>query len=635
MNEKIVKRWQLLSLVLMIILLSSTRLAVAPVWADHPESDPITPENLADFFDKFIPAGMTSYQLPGVVIAVVANGQLTYSQGYGYADLENQIPVHPGKTLFDVGSVAKLFTFTAVMQLVESGDLDLERDVNHYLTSFKIPDTYDQPVTVAHLLTHTGGFDEWDIGAAARTADEVLPVCEYLAHRMPPRVRPPGDLITYSNHGTALAGCLIEEVSGLPFAEYIERYIFLPLEMPHSTFLWPPELISKMAVGYQQANGGFEPREVYYRHFGPAGELKTTAEDISRFMLAHLQNGRFDEVEILNPKTARLMHEQQFTHHPLLPGLTYGFFEDSFNGRRALVHGGDTNPIFSSLLVLLPEEGVGIFVAHNTAEYNFREALIQAFMDRFFPVEESSVSPTGMAGHIERAEQFSGSYQPTFMIRETSLEKLLTLFAQFQITADSEGLITLHEPSQLVDAVQVRWIETEPLIFNSLDGQHRMIFIEDDGGEIRIMATSRYPGAAFLPVPWYETLIFNFVLLGMCLCLFLSGILGWFLGRKQRPLLWHTAALVGLINTVFVFGLVVMLQALSLDAIFGLPTWATLLRVLPMVSLAFSLAGLGHLILTLNHKNNTIISNLHTLLVFVAGLAFTWQMLYWHLTILD
>ena len=624
---------------------------------------PIDNGVLEAFFDAFVTEGLATHTLPGVAVTVVANGMPAFAKGYGYADLEEGIPVDPETTLFDVGSVAKLFTFTAVMQLVEEGRLDLHTDVNAYLTRFQVPDTYPEPVTAAHLLTHTGGFDEWDIGAAVRTPEEVLPVCEYLARRLPPRVRPPGDLVAYSNHGTALAGCLVEEITGLPFADAIEARIFAPLGMTRSTFVWPPELMADMAVGYRQAGETPVPFDTYYRHFGPAGELKTTVSDMTRFMLAHLQEGSYAGARILEPETAREMHRRQFTHHPLLPGFTYGFFEESFNGRRALVHGGDTNPTFSSLLVLLPDENVGLFVAHNTAEYAFREALVQAFMDRFFPAP-AFPSPQPLPDHAERAERFAGVYAPTFMTRETSLEKLLTLAVHFRIAADATGVLTLQEPGQLAGDTPTRWIETESLVFRSLDSDDVLIFVEDGSGRIAYMATSRYPAAAFVPLGWMDSLGFHLTLLGICVLLFLSAILLWFRrrwplssfrGRKKvvlradaseagtgsvvtrggrpTPPLDFLPALTGGLSLLFVLGLVMMLQALAFNAIFGLPFWARGLLVFPVLIVLLALALLGRTIWAWCSRTDTLAARLHDSLVAPAALAFTWQLLYWNLTV--
>jgi CubicO group peptidase (beta-lactamase class C family) len=615
----------------------------------------LTPDDLRAFFAPVIAKGMATHNLPGVTLAVVrvgtdANNAMVFTQGYGYADLERGIAVDAAATLFDVGSVSKLFTFTAVMQLVEEGRLDLDADVNRYLRRFQVPDTFSEPVTVAHLLTHTAGFDEWDMGAAARTAEEVLPVCVYLARRLPPRVRSPGEIIAYSNHGTALAGCLVAEVTGMPFAQAIEERILAPLGMARSTFLWPPELMADMAVGYRQANGTLQPMDIYYRHYGPAGELKTTAADMARFMLAHLQDGRYDEdasgsasaahpapascARILEPATAQQMHRQQFTHHPRLSGFTYGFFEDEFNGRRALVHGGDTNPIFSSLLVLLPEEGVGLFVAHNTANYAVREELVGAFMDRYFPAEEEWTASEPLPGHAQRAGRFTGLYAPTFMWRESNIEKLLTLTVQFRITADADGFLLLHEPPQLASGPPTRWVEVEPLLFERIDANGVMAFVEDEEGRISYMATSLYPAAAFIPRAWFDAPAFHLVLLGICTLLLGSAVVAWFRRRRANgPLLRHLFAAIGALNLLFLVGVAIALQVLAFDAIFGPPLWLRGLLTLPVITTLLTLVALGFTVRAWRLGAGSQMARLYDTLVLVAAVGFAWQVAYWRLMV--
>jgi len=132
---------------------------------------PTDPLELEAFLDDFFAKEMTKEHVPGAAVALVKDGKIFFSKGYGYADLEKKIPVVPDKTLFRVGSISKLFTTTAVLQLVEQGKLKLDDDVNKYLKRFQVKNTYPKPVTVANLLTHTDGFDsEWGIGAFARRA---------------------------------------------------------------------------------------------------------------------------------------------------------------------------------------------------------------------------------------------------------------------------------------------------------------------------------------------------------------------------------------------------------------------------------------------------------------------------------
>ena len=157
---------------------------------------------------------------------------MLFTRGYGKADVKNDEPVVADETLFRIASTSKLFTATAVMQLVEQGKVDLDTDVNDYLKDVKVPDTYPgRPVTLRGLLTHTAGFEEHFTGSEARTAAEVVPLGKYLAEDMPARVRPPGEITSYSNYGMALAGHVVEEVSGESFDRYVKENIFNPLGM--------------------------------------------------------------------------------------------------------------------------------------------------------------------------------------------------------------------------------------------------------------------------------------------------------------------------------------------------------------------------------------------------------------------
>lgn len=299
---------------------------------------PADPKELERFLDPFFAEQMERLHIPGAVFVLVKEGEIFFAKGYGYSDLERKIPVVPDRTVFRVASVSKLFTATAVMQLYERGLLRLDEDVNQYLTRFKLENNFPQPVTAAHLLTHTTGLDERQIGIASR--NQPIPLETNLAARMPSRVMPPGEIISYSNHGYALLGDLVEAVSGLPFSEYIDRNILHPLGMERSGF-FPSQISSPdFAVGYEYKNGSDRSLPFYGINTGPASSLMATAAEMARFMIAHLQKGRYGEARILEEATAEQIHRRQFTHHPKLAGMAYGFFEQIDNGRRAIYHGG-------------------------------------------------------------------------------------------------------------------------------------------------------------------------------------------------------------------------------------------------------------------------------------------------------
>ncbi len=291
---------------------------------------------------------LSAYHIPGPTIAVVKDGAPFFAKGYGSADLAHGTPVQADATLFRVGSVSKLFVWTAVMQLKEAGKLDLNTDVNRYLKTFQIPDTYPgKPITLAHLMTHTAGFEDRGAGIFARDASSLEPLGTWLAANIPARVRPPGEVTSYSNYGAALSAYIVEQISGQPFDRYVEDHILKPLGMRHSSFQQPlpQDLNSGMSRGYSYANGAFSAQPFEAVQVWPAGSFSATATDMATFMIAHLQNGRFGDTRILQEATTQEMHAQHFTNDPSdpgLPGIDWGFYEQRIDGQRIVEHGGDT-----------------------------------------------------------------------------------------------------------------------------------------------------------------------------------------------------------------------------------------------------------------------------------------------------
>ncbi|MBC8262652.1 MAG: beta-lactamase family protein [Anaerolineales bacterium] len=324
---------------------------------------PITADELETFLNGFFAEQMDKLRIPGIVVIFVQDGDVLLSKGYGFADVEARVPMDPEETIVRIGSVSKLFVATAVMQLVEQGRLDLHADVNEYLTTFRIDDNTPQPVTLAHLLTHTGGFD-YPLYSTTTDPDEVPPLGSYLAEHMPPRVIPTGEIMAYSNHGYALAAYIVEEVCGQPFHQYVAQHILRPLAMDRSGYLLSSPLPDGLATGYVTEQGEYLRQPVDYDADYPGGSMATTAADMARFMLAHLGGGCHGEVCILQPATVTQMRQQQVTNHPQLPGWTYGFSEGFQNGQRLIGRSGAILG-FGGILQLLPEHNLGYFVSFN------------------------------------------------------------------------------------------------------------------------------------------------------------------------------------------------------------------------------------------------------------------------------
>jgi CubicO group peptidase (beta-lactamase class C family) len=522
----------------------------------------LTAADVEAFLDGIVPLQLDREDVAGATIAVVKDGKPLFTKGYGYADVKHQKPV-TAETLFRPGSVSKLFTWTAVMQLVEQGKLDLGKDVNEYL-DFKIPAAFGQPISLKNILTHTAGFeDQWK---DVLTADKRSPnLGNYLKTHIPNRIFAPGTTPAYSNYAATLAGYVVERVSGQPFNDYIHQNIFKPLGMAHSTFAQPlpPELAPLMSNGYGLASD--EPKEFETLGPFPAGSMTSSAADMSKFMLAHLQEGRLGTAQILKPETTRLMHSRAFGLDPAANAMAYGFYEQSRNGQRIVGHGGDTD-YFHSDLHLLTDAGVGFFVSYNSLGRGevllTRTMLWDAFLDRYFPVPPVN-SPT-----LDSAKNDANAVSGNYMIsrRSESLIKSLALLGEATVSANEDDTISVGEMNGVMNDANgkpKRWREVAPMTFRDINGQDSLIFKPDQNGRMQLILP--YPFMVFQRVGLWENSriilpIAGLSLLTMLLTLLL-GFVAWLVRRHygqplklttlERRLRWAVRIVFGL-NLFFI-----------------------------------------------------------------------------------
>jgi CubicO group peptidase (beta-lactamase class C family) len=592
------------------------------------------PAELEAFLDDLLARQLAERHIPGASVAVVKDGRLFFAKGYGYANLEQRTPLIADQTLLRVGSIAKPFTWTAVMQLVEQGKLDLNADVNTYLVDFKIPATYPAPITLAHLLTHTAGFEDWQLGITVSSADGLVPLGTYLAREMPARVSPPGAVTAYSNYGATLAGYIVERISGEPFEQYMQQHILEPLDMRHSTFAQQllPDLAAHLAVSYAH-DDTYHAKPFEYFQIAPAGGLSATATDIAQFMIAHLQDGRAGDANILESATAQDMHRQHFTNDAQVNGMTYGFAEMTLNGQRLLMHPGTTNDeVFSSLLALLPEQNLGLFVSYTSASGGAAKSeLLQAMLDHYYPASVP-VTPAPPADFAQRAGQFTGSYQST-RASATTIEKIGALLAPaITVSAAADGYLTIAGMSQ----VPTQWVEVAPLLFHQVDSQETVAFRADDQGQITYLFRGNLPIVGYRKLAWYEPIPLQYGLLAGCVVLFLSTLVVWPIGwlvvrRKGAPrprlavlarwLAWGISALYLLFLVLFVVGISDLSITPLAKAALGVALVATALTA-GMVTCA-GLAWQRHYW--------SVVGRAHYTLVTLGALAFIWFLNYWNL----
>lgn len=541
-----------------------------------PNVHELTAVDIETFLDGIVPLQLEREDVAGAIVAVVKDGKQLFSKGYGYADVKNKKLVVAEKTLFRPGSVSKLFTWTAVMQLVEQGKLDLGKDVNEYL-DFKIPEAFGQPIALKNILTHTAGFEEQmkDLFPADKRSPNLG---DYLKTHIPKRIFAPGTTPAYSNYAAMLAGYVVERVSGQSFNDYIQQNIFKPLGMTRSTFAQPlpPELAPLMSNGYGRASE--DPKEFETVGAFPAGSLTSSATDMSKFMLAHLQDGRLGAAQILKPETTRLMHSRAFGLDPAANAMAYGFYEESRNGQRIIGHGGDT-VYFHSDLHLLADTGVGFFVSYNSAgrgQISPRSILWDAFLDRYFPAPSAN-SPTLNSAKND-AIAASGNYMTSR--RSDSLVKSVAILGEATVFANVDNTISV---SDMIDAngKPKRWREVAPMTFRDINGQDSLIFKPDQDGRMQLILPS--PFAIYQRVGLWENSrmllpIAGLSLLIMLLTLFL-GFVAWLVRRhygqplKLTTLEWRLRLAVRIVFTLNLFFIVTLfgflLSALQRLALFN------------------------------------------------------------------
>jgi len=468
-----------------------------------PGAAPLTRADVEAWLDGYMPYALKSGDIAGAVVVVVKDGAVLAQKGYGYSDIKSRKPVDPELTLFRPGSISKLFTWTAVMQQVEQGKLDLDTDVNEYL-DFKIPPRDGQPVTLRNIMTHTAGFEEQLKGLMGEEGGEpVKPFGERLKSWVPERIFAPGTTPAYSNYATALAGYIVQRVSGVPFDDYIEQNIFSPLGMQHSSFRQPlPESLKPlMSSGYHLASEG-EAKPFEIVGVSPAGSLSASGADMAKFMIAHLQNGAFGSARILQEDTAKQMHGTALTILPRVHRMLLGFYEQNYNGHRALGHGGDTN-WFHSDLHLFIDDGVGMYVSVNSpgkagASSSLRAALFEQFADRYLPgaALDGKVDEKVAAEH---ARMMAGVYENSRRI-DSSFFSLLSLAGPIKVMANPDNTISVSMATNLSGA-PIKWREVEPFVYRDADGKNLLAAEVKDGQVVRFSFDGLSPFMMFERTP--------------------------------------------------------------------------------------------------------------------------------------
>ena len=486
----------------------------------------LTAADLSAFLDGIIPQQIEKADIAGAVVTVVKDGNVLFEKGYGYSDAEKKIPVSPQDTLFRPGSISKTFTWTAVMQQVEQGKLNLDADVNQYL-DYKIPPTFGKPTTLRDIMTHRSGLEETIKDLFVGEEKDLTPMSKYLPSHLPKQIFAPGTIPAYSNYATTVAAYAVQRVSGQDFYDYVDEHFFKPVNMTRATFRQPlPESLKPfMSNGYDLGSG--KPKHFEWVEVAPAGSLSASAESMAHWMIMHLQNGRYGDAQILKPETAIQMHARQEGWPAGMNAMALGFYEQNLNGHRVISHGGDTE-LFHSDLFLILDSNVGLFVSYNSAgrpeHGDARGDLYIKFMDRYFPAP--AAKETVLSTAKEDAQSVAGPYKISRRF-ETNILALTTVLGQAKIVADSkDNTIYLDGLFKKENGQPRHFQEIAPMLFKSVDGPEKLAFVKDSNG--RRVCYLDFPFMVFQEVDSaLDKQAFNYLVMGLGIGVVVLTILFW------------------------------------------------------------------------------------------------------------
>ena len=590
---------------------------------------------LEAFVDGVIQMQLNDKHIVGATITIVKDGKVILSKGYGFSDQSKQTPVRPESTLFRIGSVSKLFTWISVMQLVSQGKLKLDEDINTYLKDFKIPPTYPEPITLNHLLTHTPGFEDLVIGLFARDSSRLKPLGTILSKEIPARVRPPGTLASYSNHGTAMAAYIVEQISGMPLYEYVEKNITIPLGMTQTTFRQPlpASLAPQFSKGYRYSGGEFVEKSFEFVPLYPAGSVTTSATDMVPFMRALLENGKLNGVVILDSATLALMKSPAHQHDPAVNPMRHGFMDVSRNGVTIIGHGGATF-WFHSFLALFPDSNMGVFMSFNTdtGSRSWQDVL-DALVDRYFP--KPSLAPA-ISLNKKYLEKFTGSYRANRHAYQ-DMTSVVSMFSDAAITVrDSSGL-RLQAGEVVRNLVPI-----DSLIFRIENKSGVYAFRKNAKGEITHMFQGDMPIMAFDKVKGLQRTdlhIFIFslaIITGLVVLVFWPFVawsrIGYLSHRMTKPMPFACRFVAWLNFLVLLIFYVGVATNANEDAIvFGLPMSLKVLLFVPFLNALLTLLMVIWMFRVMGVKYHRVISRLYYTFITVVAVAAFWQLYYWNL----
>lgn len=344
-----------------IVVISLTLLFAPAICAQDENNIPARDDYaaVAAELEPLIQRQMQDQQLPAFSIALVDGDSIVWARGFGYQDPDKKIPA-TAHTIYRVGSVSKLFTDVAIMQMVESGKVDLDAPVERYVPDFHPTNPFGKPITLRELMSHRAGLLRETPRGNYFDSDAPSLQDTIRSLNSTTLVYAPGTQLKYSNAGIAVVGYALQELNHQPFSEYLKRAVLVPMGMNESSFAPEPALVGNLAKAYMWSYDGLTfPAPKFELGIAPAGCMYSTVTDLAKFLTVLFNGGRSPNAQVLKRETLEQMWTPQFATQGQKRGYGLGFAISELDGHRVIGHGGAIYG-FATEVVGLPDEQLGV-----------------------------------------------------------------------------------------------------------------------------------------------------------------------------------------------------------------------------------------------------------------------------------
>lgn len=600
-------------------------------------------EDIKKFMDNYFNEKMKKYLVPGAAVVVVKDNKEVFKMGYGYSNLESNDLVDPNQTSFPACSVSKLFTATAIMQLYEEGKIDLDRNINDYISPYKVINKYNKEVTCRNLLTHSSGIDEASELNGTTIDENSIKSQEYFMDtHTPVVVTEPNSICRYSNEGYDLLGYIVEKVSGISYEDYVKEKILKPLKMNNSSVRLKD---NDTAIGYTYDDDNYVANPLSYQYTSGSAGIIATAKDMENFILANLNNGQFQNSSILSPKILNLMHDKQFSNSKDLPGMGFGFIRSYRNGQEIIKHEGGLPSGYTTTLFLIPKENLGIYVATNSLSalpFDFEEE----FLNYFYPKnnDDFNAAEKNVSKDYSKYEGIYRSYDGT---SKTNIMKLNVLFdptMDMKIKDNKDGTLTLHEFTSAKEEIITKLIEIENGLFLREDGRGKFVFRTDEEGNVTY-AFNDTSENSFEKIKFYEEREFIIAVIGISIVMFIINTILFaasFIKRKNKKYneLETTRVIknlklinisVEIFNCIGTLGTAILAVMMIINNDFSLKYLLYFCLTLLIASTIIVIFSLILLIYSLFNRNVSIRMKIYYVLLNIANITFAGYLYYFNL----